>query len=282
MQIAMAYEGGSGGRIEFGADGGELHLFENAARNASWKHDTANGRITRLYKEPAEIELKVGIAAETEERGLALREELVTVTERDALNFTAGKLWCNGWYLPCFVTARKYGEWWHDGRFCECELGIACEELTWYRAEERHFFAVGEGSSADAVDYPHDFAYDYGTSPISSSKIENQSLSPADAVIRMYGPCSEPHVTIGGNAYGVKVTLDPGEYVEIDTRAQTIVKHGLNGALDNVFGKRYQGGEDSSSYAFRQVPSGVSDVASPGDFSFDITVFEHRSEPEWS
>lgn len=60
------------------------------------------------------------------------------------------------------------------------------------------------------------------------------------------------------------------------------MKHGLSGALDNVFGKRYQGGVDSSSYVFKQVPSGVSDVASPGDFSFDITVFEHRSEPEWS
>ena len=282
MAIAIAYEAANGERLEFGGSDESLHYFENELFNAEWGYTSSNGRVGAFHKDVEKLKFKVGIAASTEAEGLALRERLIELTERDVLNGTMGRLVINGWYLPCFVYGRSYGEWWHGGRFLECEMLIVCEGRTWYRDNFKHFYAKDEGSSGYGLSLPHDFPHDYGTSPMTEASIANASLSPSNALIRFYGACSDPHVIIAGNAYGVYGKFEAGGMVEIDTKAQTITRVTADGVRTNAFGSRYEGGEASNSYVFKQVPAGVSDISASGDFAFDVCVYEHRSEPEWS
>ena len=283
MILAARYTNNRGQSIEFGGSEEYLHQFENSIRDAKWDYDTAYGSVTDFFHDPVELELKIGIAADTEDEGLALRDRIATIAECDVLDKKAGQLEINGWHLNCFIIARAYEEWWWDGRICEITLTVLALEQVWYREKVYHFDTTdSESSGYTYLDFPYDFAYDLNSGKSKIKQLLNASLAPADVILRMYGAAENPYINIAGNTYGVNATVEIGEYIEIDTKAQTVELVKQFGERSNLFAKRYPGGETSDQYIFAKVPAGYLTASSDNTFAYDITIREFKSEPEWS
>lgn len=281
MNLAVKYTNNRGQSIEFGGADEALNLFEGKLRDSEWKYEAGSSYAAPyFYREPDEVTLKVGVAAATEEEGLAWRDRIADIAECDIADGRPGSVEVNGWRLGCYVVAREADNWWMDGRFFECEMTLLVPSRVW-RRETVHHFEPSDGGGTGSLDFPFDFPFDFSVSDARSRTIDNGGISAADIVLRFYGPCENPAATVAGNEYGVKVSVPDGAYVEIDTEAMTAELVGKYGDRTNVFPKRIPGGEGSGSYIFEKVPSGIQAVSSRGDVMFDVVLVEHRSEPEW-
>lgn len=283
MELAIKYTNNRGESIEFGGTQEELHYFETELRDASWSYEIANGIVSTFSKDSAEIEFKVGISADTEAEGLALRDQLIAITEADVLDNVAGRLFVNGWYLKCYVIGRSYEEWYWNGRFCEVTLNVLCVERMWYRDNEKHFVQTDSEGEYTYLDFPFNFPHDLNGT-VNVRQIINHSLSSADLLIRIYGAVTAPEVTIAGNVYGVDgtVTLTTNQLLEIDTKAQTVELVDVYGNRTSKLQARKAGAKGSGTYIFEKVPAGELNVSVNKDFAVDVCVYEYASEPEWS
>lgn len=91
--------------------------------------------------------------------------------------------------------------------------------------------------------------------------------------MRMYGPCTDPCVTINGHPYQIITTLESGEYLEVDSKAQTIIKYMENGTTSNLYNSRL-----FEYSVFKKIPCGESIINWNGTFGFELIVYMERSE----
>lgn len=281
MNIAIAYTNHKGQRMEFGGSEDALHFFENKLRDVEWDYETAGSSVASFSKEPAEVELKVGIAADTEDEGLAWRDAIADLMEADVMARQPGSVSVNGWETPCYVVQREADNWWFSGRFFEVTLTLLLLTRTWNRTRTFRFDGNDQKSDGTPLDFPYDYAHDFSTAMNLERVIENDGIADADLVIRMYGPAESPSLQVGGNTYGAYVSVAAGGYLEIDTEQETVVLVGPYGDRSNVFGKRVKGAEGSGSFIFQKAAPGVIGISSDSGFSFDVDVVEHRSDPRW-
>ena len=92
----------------------------------------------------------------------------------------------------------------------------------------------------------------------------------------IYGEVTDPSVTIAGHIYSVTGHVDADEYLVIDSRTKTITKVESDGDRVNWFQYR-----NKLNYVFQKIPSGENNVLWDGTFSFNVTLYEERSEPKW-
>lgn len=208
----------------------------------------------------------------------AARRRIYEVPARDVAESTPGRLYFGDWYMVCYVTGSTVSGWWDAAGKAGYELTVTTDDPQWHRDTPYVFTEREEGGQG--LDYPHDYAYDYGYSS-STTTVRNRSILPADLVIRMYGPCENPSVEIGGNEYRLDVSLAQGDYAVIDTYSKTAYVVRLDGDVENAFpdiAGDYR--EGSGSYVFQKLPEGSSDLVWPGTFDTDVVVVETRDEPE--
>jgi len=104
----------------------------------------------------------------------------------------------------------------------------------------------------------------------------NNSYAPSEAVIRIYGPTNNAYISIGNNTYGADVQIGQDEYLEIDTKAKTVLLFRSDNSYENCFMKRL---EDS----FNRVPAGLNYITWNGDLTkIEIELEGARSEPKWN
>ena len=85
-----------------------------------------------------------------------------------------------------------------------------------------------------------------------------------------------PAIKIGDNLYQINTTLEANERLEIDTMKKKAVKITAHGDEINVFNDR---NKDNRLYI--PIPPGTNIVVWNNSFSFDIVVYDARSEPKW-
>jgi hypothetical protein len=131
-------------------------------------------------------------------------------------------------------------------------------------------------SMTGGVIYPYDYPYDYAVSLTSRSVVCD---SVADNAFRLwiYGAVSNPSISIGTHTYTLTGTIGAGESVLIDSINKTITLTTANGGKVNWFDKRGR-----ENYIFQPIPSGIHDVSWNGNFGFDLSIIEKRSEPRWT
>ena len=93
----------------------------------------------------------------------------------------------------------------------------------------------------------------------------------------VYGPCTHPEIRIGDNIYRVETTLYDSEYLVINSIKRTVIKYGRNGVTENLFNAR-----DKYNCVFERIPAGNSTVKWNAQYSFDVILFQRRSEPLWT
>ena len=91
--------------IDFGSGG--IYITDSELRNYEWEYDTDYDEITNFRKGVKEKKMKIIISAATEEEGIAKRNAVFRIFEADILANQAGRLYQDGYYLNCYITASK-------------------------------------------------------------------------------------------------------------------------------------------------------------------------------
>lgn len=127
------------------------------------------------------------------------------------------------------------------------------------------------------LDFPYEFPHDF-KNPITQSSIHNGGFTPSNFIMTIFGAVTNPTLYLGNHKYSVKVTLEPNDYLTIDSINKTIILNKNNGTLVNCFNERVK-----DSYIFEKIPCGSAKVTSPNSqLRFDLTLLEERGEPKWT
>lgn len=253
---------------------GYFHEYE-------WKPMTNDQKIgVDVYgfeKEPKTYQITLTFRGPLEERKEKM-DELTNCFEYDIANVTPGRIWFGNYYIDCYIKDLSSKVSLTRNSWTDMEIGIYCPYPLWTEEESKSFYPdiFGRGETYSFLEYPFEFLYDY-SKPLSGTEhwyIEHYRGSNFKMII--YGACVNPRITIAGQVYQVYDTLEPNEYIEIDSRKKTIIKKLANGTQQNIFYKKATGNS-----VFLEIPDGDLLVSWSGEFGFDITLFKERSVPEW-
>ncbi|MCD4549672.1 hypothetical protein [Schaalia sp. lx-260] len=135
-------------------------------------------------------------------------------------------------------------------------------------------------ASETSLDYPYDYPHDLASH--ASQKHFGDEANPYAAthilpLIRIYGPATNPAITIGSNTYRVTTDIPRGAYLTIDPRARTVILTAENGVTTNVFNRAERGsGAGSGNYIFQPLPLTRLLIAYSGEFDFEIIPYYRR------
>lgn len=274
MLEQLKYKNHMGEVFEFGKDG----VFVNTSElhDYSWNVTKKNERIASLDYAVSTRKLPVIIMCQTEAEGIAARNRLHEVTEKDVLAFQPGRIILGDYYFKCFVTKSQKKAYQTTARYMSVTLTLTTDQPYWIKETSYVFMAGGATKAVSDLDYPYTYPHDWYNDQ-QNSEINNQGFVSSNFRLMINGTCSHPTVYIGGHAYKVGCNVGEGEYLTIDSVSKTATLTARDGTQTNVFNLR-----DKDSYIFEKIPSGKSSVAWSGDFSFEIVLLEERSEPKWT
>ncbi|NPD32259.1 hypothetical protein HLV35_03125 [Eggerthellaceae bacterium zg-997] len=211
---------------------------------------------------------------------LARADDLRRASSLDVADGKPGRLVAQGeWEQRAYVLESGVKEHWGD--HVTLSLKVALLDGVWTRSHGREFpiRRSGEGSW---LDYPHGYPHDFARG-VESRQLRVDGLTPCPVKLVIYGPATNPYVTIGGNRYEVSASIPDGAYLTIDGRSKTIVMRNADGSDADMFAAGVRrGGQGGGSYVFERLPPGVSEVAWDNTFGFTVTLYEEEGEPPWS
>ena len=261
--------------FEFGKDGifvdtSDLHDYE-------WNVTKKGNRISALDYTISKRKLPIIIICDTEEKGIAARNKLLEVVEKDVRALQHGQIIINDYYFRCFVTKSQKSEYLTSKRYMRITLTLTSDFPFWVREETFVFRKVGEGEGDGGknLDFNYDHPFDF-FSGRGNKTLDNFGFVGTDFRMVIYGACSNPAVYVSGHLYQVDVDVGEGEYLTIDSVTKKIFLTAIDGTVTNVFNKRSR-----DSYIFEKIPPGQNKVNWEGSFGIDFTLLEERSEPKW-
>lgn len=263
--------------IVFGSGG----IFADASdiRDYEWSITKKNEMISSLSRKITKFKLPVTIVCNTEAEGIAARNRLFEVVEKDVIAGQYGRLIVGGYYCKCYVTKSQKKDYLYTGRHIKLTLTLTTDLPFWTRESSISFSNVPTGSSPgveNALDFPFDYSFDYFSGK-ENTQLNNPDFTSTNFRLIIYGACVNPSITIGGHVYAVNCEIASGEYLTIDSREKKIYLTSIDGTQTNKFNNR-----NKASYIFEKIPPGVSTVAWDGSHAFDVVLLEERSEPKWT
>lgn len=236
---------------------------------------SGQGKITSFSKEIKERPLTLSIlnySRESYERAIDLFFETV---DFDVLNRSPGKLYVGDQYQKCYIITSEKTGWEYDIELLDNTVTYVTEKSVWI-TEHPYYFKSSEILSTNNKRYPGRYAYRYANG-LTNTSVTNEHYAECNFRLIIYGPCSNPAIYVGGYGYLFKIVLEEGEYLEVDSAAETVTKYMTSGIKVNAFNNRNF--EDS---VFRPIQTGRQEVNWNGRFDFDLVLLEERSEPKWS
>ena len=259
--------------FEFGKDG--IFVDTNELHDYEWSVTKKNDRISALKRGVVKRKLPVVIVCKTEAEGVAAKNRLLEVVEKDALAMKHGKIIIGQYYFRCFVTKSKKKDYLITKRYMKLTLTLTSDFPYWVKEETFAFRKLSEDTGGKNLDFAYDHPFDY-SSGMGNKRLNNTGFVPTDFKMIIYGACTDPAVYVAGHLYQVFCEVKSGEYLTIDSVAKRIYLTAFDGTTTNVFHLR-----NRESYAFEKMPSGTSSVIWEGDFGVDVVLLEERSEPRW-
>ena len=253
-------------------DNPKMFVQENGLHDFSWNVSSRNDRISGLKRKINSKTFTIIIKGESESECRELSNRLFDVMEKDALAAKYGKLYVGEFYLKCYVVESKKTDYQRRQGYLKVSLKITTDYPYWVR-ENTLSFGYGIASEGTSLDFNRDFPYDF-TSNLLGKTVNNNGIVPQNFRMMIYGACEKPSISIGGHSYTVNVSVEKNEYVVIDSISKTIILKHADGTETNCFNLR-----DKDSYIFEKIPVGSSLV--DGNYKFDLTLLEERSEPKW-
>lgn len=243
--------------------------------------------VTYGYKMAAKtIPVKVAVLCDytipLEERKEQWKEavdHLADVVQADVIDGKDGRLYTDtGFYLSCKIIGSEKTDWRMGLPIMFNTLTVLSDNPVWIREETKEFFSQSEVPAPENgfLDYEYDYEYDYTAQKIGISDWYIDHYQANEFTMTIFGPCTDPRILVNGYPYQVFDSLEAGEYIVIDSRDNSVVKHLVNGTTQNVYDLR---AKDQS--VFDPIPSGYLNISWSGLFGFEITLFIERGEPRW-
>lgn len=262
-------------------------LFVNAHElyDFDWKVVSVNDRISGFERGIQERTIPVRILCANGREGLALRNKLFEIPEKDVLAGVYGRLWINGYYCDCYVHSSTKDFYSQNGKYYECKIEISTDKPYWVKETTTYFTGTdvdGEGSDDDEpvvseyLDYAYDFPHDYMVNTYRKNELDNEGFYDSKFRMVINGAIVNPTIYINGHMYQVNTTVASGETLTIDSSAQTIYLTRSDGEVVNVFDTR-----NRDSYIFQPIPAGKQQILWDNTFDFSVVLLEERSEPKW-
>lgn len=250
------------------------------------------------------------------------RNEAYRIFDQDVIYGKPGKLYVNDYFLECLFVAATNDSYFESERWLKTSYTIECDDPSWrFEADDPVYTNIAEGTSAQSdtlavmaetryFGFPFNFPFDFGQLQNNSASIPDTSggsssgMSPgvddeasgteselakfkyafsSDFRLVIYGPCTNPMITINGHTYGLKMTMVAGERVEIISRLKDsktqwpITYYGPDGLGTNGF--RYRCKTES---IFEKIPAGNLSISWSDGVGFELFVDDARSEPIWN
>lgn len=203
-------------------------------------------------------------------------DDIADIFDYDVLKNARGRFYIGEYYMLCNITVVSPSDVNLHRKKLKTTLTVTTSSPYWIK-ETSHVLdqsIIQESSNLKQYTYSYPYVYSKQRGAV---RITNDSFIESDAVIRMFGPCTNPFIKIGDVLYQVNVTLENGEYLEIDTQKGTIYKYTSYGDKTTVFHYR----DKSRSDFFAKIPSGTLNVTWSAQFRAEIIVLEKRSKPRW-
>lgn len=267
---------------ELNLNDGAYFVNDNDLRNFAWGYTVTNrpsgqgGTVKAFTRYAVEKSMNIAIRG-TAEQFKERMNRLLSLTEPDIYSKSPGRLYLDAQYIVCYMSIsseiRKYSR---KANFAEKALKILAVEPFWH-LETKHIFTPGaDAELPGGMKYNLRFPYRFGTG-YSNQIVNNLHYVDTPAIITVYGPVENPVLYIAGNQYAVTITLAESERIEINQLARTIEKIDISGTRYNLFDQR-----DKVHDIFKPVPPGQVSVQYSGDWRFDVTLIQQRSEPLWT
>lgn len=261
--------------FEFGKDG--IFVDTNELHDYEWSVTKKGNRIAALDYAISKRKLPVIIICNTEDQGIAARNRLLEVAEKDVLALQHGRIIIGDYYFRCFITKSQKKNYLTTKRLMEVTLTLTTDFPFWVKESTFVFRKMGEGSSGGQnLDFSFDFPFDY-FSGMGTEELFNTGFVGANFRMVIYGVCSNPAVYVSGHLYQVNCDVAEGEYLTIDSVKKKIFLTSNDGTVTNVFNLR-----NRDSYIFEKIKSGQNTVSWEGSYGIDIILLEERSEPKWT
>lgn len=258
--------------FEFGKDG--IFVDMNELHDYEWTVTKKGNRIASLDYAISKRKLPIVIICDTEAKGIAARNRLMEVVEKDVLAMKHGQIIIGDYYFKCFVTRSQKANYLTTKRLMEVTLTLTTDFPYWVK-ETTASFGIEDGSGGQGLDFNHDFPFDF-SSGLTIKAVNNTGFVASDFRMIIYGACSDPAVYVNGHLYQVNCEVGENSYLTIDSSEKKIYLTGTDGTVTNVFNMR-----NRDSYIFEKIVPGSNAVSWDGDFGFDIILLEERSEPKW-
>lgn len=259
--------------FEFGKDG--IFVNTNELHDYEWTVTKKGSRIASFDRDISKRKLPVVIICDTKEKGIAARNKLMEVVEKDVLAMKHGRIIIGDYYFKCFVTKSQKKNYLTTNRWMELTLTLTTDFPFWVK-ESTTSFGISGGSTGKGLDSNFDYPFDY-TSDVQENEINNTGFVASDFRMTIFGVCSNPSIFVNGHEYKVNCDVASGEYLTIDSAERKIYLTANDGTTTNVFSLR-----NRDSYIFEKIVPGKSVVLWEGGYGFDITLLEERSEPKWT
>lgn len=278
--MEIYYVGNNGEKIDFLSDDISAPYPEQELLQVNWSYNTdsriGNKRnVSEIYKDIQERDLTLEILADDEDEFNRIMNKMHDVFEHDIRILKEGTLYFNGWYQKCFIVAKNYSNYDYLMDYSEIKVKVLIPHPFWIK-EIFHSFDIQEKIYDTGMDYRYDYAFDYAPSGISYVIWDTQHYASSDFKLYVYGPCTNPLISVNGYPYQVFTTLEPNEYFVLDSKENTITKYLANGTTSSLYNSR-----QFVPSVFEKIPGGTINVSWNGNFHFNITLFAERSEPKW-
>lgn len=260
-----------------------VYMNYNELRNYSWNYDTINNKISRFYRSIKDRKLPLIVYCNSDEEAIKIKNRIHELAEADIEAKIPGKVFIGDYYTKGYITASEKSDYLISKRLVKLTLTLTSDNPAWYKEQTTVFTVGGDneqpidpGTSELKDDYPYDYPYDYVVSS-KNRKIVCDTVRGSNFRLKIYGEITNPAIIIGGHTYAVDGRIGKGESLVIDSFEKTITLITTQGNKVNWYDKRNR--ED---YIFQLIPSGQNTVIWNGNFGFDLTTIEERSEPKWT
>lgn len=270
----LSYVSGYDGS-EVRLDSGPLHVgTAQNLRSSEWSYTLGGGGMGNAVRAAREVSVQLHGSDP------AALDRALRTFERDVQAATPGEfVYCGEWRTRALVTGARPTSVYREN--VSLDLTAVLLDGVWRRRHEMHVPIPAPADDSDGLELPYDIPYDLAAMGPPRTVAAGEWGESAVG-LRVYGPASDPAVTIGANTYQVMRELRSGEIIEVDGIAHTVELVTDYGARVNIAADAVRGGgAGSGSYIFQPLPPGESAVSADGSFAFDVIWYEEGGMPPW-
>lgn len=248
-------------------------------RDWAWSYSEQFGQFNSFYRNKQDRSLIIGIAGDY----LKAHDDLCDIFAADIIAGQPGQLRVNDWKLNCYVVEAGYEYGYELSR--KAEFKVVSDDPAWIRTNTR--VLSGDSGSSSEEDYGRDYTlesgvlgrgynYGYSLTDVHTAEIILPG-SQNGYEIMFYGPMTNPVIYLNGHPVQVNVTITAGQRLRLVSNGseKTIKILSSTGVETDAF--IYRSKTDSPFIDIGQYTE-----VSYGDFRFDFTTIERRSEPTWT